>query len=455
MGVVASTKDAESVGVDYAAAADEMIDGNEDDGDSESDVSEGKKKTAADSSDDDDSDDDGESSSSEAESNEEELNLTSESNRIASSLKGDGEEPCSFDLRNLLATNSHTVDTATLYRPSLKDPDTSSTIPPAMRMNEEFLLKKAQEGCHQLLQALWKLPQQESSDVGTLVTLPTYEESRLPRSLVRMIGFVCNQNNEITHSVSIQPLPPPRVETKWEKFAKAKGIGVNQSKRSRKVWDEATGEWKYRTGYQKANDSSKSWPILEADPNDPYTDPWQKEKDEKKARVTSNTKQRLQNMERSGSVAKGTSKRLLAGVPVDLQPGGKKSNADVTAAPRTDSKQRGQASTLAALRATQHSTASLGKFDRMREGEPERKKSNVKPKRKSNGPTDEHARSLQVLKSMSKGGDEKARKQGRLATGETAYDYDFDDGLGPSTFRKRKGRAGAGKMKKMTKKRVK
>ena len=67
-------------------------------------------------------------------------------------------------------------------------------------------------------------------------------------------------------------------------------------------------------------------------------------------------------------------------------------------------------------------------------------------------------RSMKLLKAVVDGGGaekERARKKGKLAKGETAYDYDFDDGLGPSTFRKKKGRAGAGKVKKMTKKRAK
>jgi hypothetical protein len=87
----------------------------------------------------------------------------------------------------------------------------------------------------------------------------------------------------------------------------------------------------------------------------------------------------------------------------------------------------------------------------------------VVKKRKFESTTDKNViateaeRSMKVLKSLSSGGvaKEKDRKKGRLATGETAYDYDYDDGLGASTFRKKKGRAGAGKMKKMTKKRTK
>ena len=64
---------------------------------------------------------------------------------------------------------------------------------------------------------------------------------------------------------------------------------------------------------------------------------------------------------------------------------------------------------------------------------------------------------MKILKAVMNGGvaKEKAIRKGHLANGETAYDYEYSDGLGASSFRKKKGRAGAGKMKKMTKKRAK
>jgi regulator of ribosome biosynthesis len=146
-------------------------------------------------------------------------------------------------------------------------------------------------------------------------------------------------------------------------------------------------------------------------------------------------------------------------VPVDLRSGRK------DAAPGVHPLKRGKESTMAALRATQRSTASLGKFDQMREGEPERKKTLASMKRrKYESATDkkvmasEHERSLKLLKTVVEGGGvakEKAIRKGQLAKGETPYDYDYNDGLGPSTFKKRKGRAGAGKARKMTKKRIK
>lgn len=297
----------------------------------------------------------------------------------------------------------------------------------------------------------------------------------------------------------IQAPPQQKAETKWEKFAKEKGIGQNKEKRSAKVFDETTGDWQYRHGFKKAGSDgdNKQWPIMEVkDGDDPMADPWEQQREAKRTRVDKNVEARLRNAERAGALAKGTSTRVLksaaasrkagkqgnhnrvdsvllpVGVPVDLKASGRRGNSDAASATTAVSSssssapQRGKVSTLAALRATQVSTASLGKFDKMREGEPERKKAlaaATKKKRKFESATDktviatEAERSLKLLQSLSGGAvaKEKDRKKGRLATGETAYDYDYDDGLGASTFRKKKGRAGAGKMKKMTKKRAK
>lgn len=266
---------------------------------------------------------------------------------------------------------------------------------------------------------------------------------------------------------------------------------MNKNKRSQKVWDEATGTWMFRHGYNKANDEGrKEWPIMEVKGgDDPYADPWEKAREAKRARVEKNTEQRMRNQERAGNLARGTTARLLksrekireagrkggnmdrdevtsvkvlpSGVPVDLKP-------TKTSGP-TKPTNRGKQSTLAALTATQRSTASMGRFDKMREDEPERrissKSGSAREKRKqSGGATDkptllrEREQSLKVLKTVVDGGGatkERDIRKGRYAKGETAYDYEFDDGLGPSSFKKRKGRAGAGKATKMTKKRIK
>jgi regulator of ribosome biosynthesis len=287
----------------------------------------------------------------------------------------------------------------------------------------------------------------------------------------------------------VQPPPPPKQETKWEKFAKAKGISLNKEKRSRKVFDEATQTWMYRHGYEKANKKDKEWPIMEVGANDdPYQDPWEKLREAKKARVDKNVASRLKNEERAGNLAKGATNRVMKGKEKAYQAGkengrmdrhtndtnNKKSNNTLpTGVPvdlkdgnsAAESKLRGKTSTIAALTAVQRSTASLGKFDKMRDGEPERKKTLTKmKKRKYESATDkkvlstEGDKSMKILNSVMNGGGvakEKAIRKGQLARGETAYDYVYDDGLGASSFRKKKGRGGAGKMKKMTKKRMK
>lgn len=378
-----------------------------------------------------------------------------EANHIAASVNKNSDQ-CIFDLRNMLAITSDQIASKSLYKKACNETNISITLDESheLTLDEDFLLSKATQGCSQLVHALFQLPT-ERSDAGPLVQLPAYDELKLPRSL---------------------PVPPPKQETKWEKFAKAKGIPLNKEKRSRKVWDETTGTWMFRHGYEKANSKSKEWPIMEVGANDnPYDDPWERLRDEKRARTDRNIESRMKNQETAGNLAKGTTNRAMkareesrkagknggnmdrdsitpSGVPVDLK--GKNG----------ESKKRGKVSTNAALQAVQRSTASMGRFDEMREGEPERKKNLSKTKKRKfesntskSHSSSEGEKSMKILNSVMNGGGvarEKAIRKGKLAKGETAYDYEYDDGLGPSSFKKKKGRAGAGKNKKMTKRRI-
>jgi nitric oxide reductase activation protein len=105
-----------------------------------------------------------------------------------SNLTMKGAEECTFDLRNMLAVNSHQLASNSLY--TTKKPSESEeflTIPldkgHGLNVDEEFLLSKASAGCTQLVRALWQLPT-ESSDAGPLITLPGYGEIKIPRALV-------------------------------------------------------------------------------------------------------------------------------------------------------------------------------------------------------------------------------------------------------------------------------
>lgn len=99
-------------------------------------------------------------------------------------------EQCTFDLRNLVAVNSHQLDARSLYSLSKSksnetDNDTIPLTDARLQVDEDQLLEKAQDGCAQIISALWQLPM-ETSDAGPLVTLPSYFEIKIPRALVRL-----------------------------------------------------------------------------------------------------------------------------------------------------------------------------------------------------------------------------------------------------------------------------
>eukprot|EP00584_Thalassiosira_punctigera_P007827 CAMPEP_0172533930 /NCGR_PEP_ID=MMETSP1067-20121228/6474_1 /TAXON_ID=265564 ORGANISM="Thalassiosira punctigera, Strain Tpunct2005C2" /NCGR_SAMPLE_ID=MMETSP1067 /ASSEMBLY_ACC=CAM_ASM_000444 /LENGTH=473 /DNA_ID=CAMNT_0013318651 /DNA_START=52 /DNA_END=1473 /DNA_ORIENTATION=- len=426
--------------------------------------------------------DEGSSGPSESESGSDDQNDDAEgqnsSTRAIDDSNTSGGEQCTFDLANLLAMNTHQVNAAELYRRDDRAPSSKTdewyggalTIPATTgvaSVNEPLLLAKAAEGTTQLLRELWRLPA-EKTDVGPMARLPS-SETKLPRSL---------------------PPPPPKQLSKWEQFALQRGIAP-KSKRSRKVFDESTGEWKHLTGslQNKANAGPESWPIMEVKKNDdPMADPWERLREEKKGRVNKNVEARMRNAERAGTLERGGANKLSknnkrlekqrevarererrqglvapVGVPLDVK----------------SDQRRGKPSTQLALRATQVSTASLGKFDKQREGEPEKKQmskfSSIRGDKKrkqlddgggnGGGGTNkkflqsEAQKSADILHRVMDGSASKEKerdvKRGKYARGETGYDYEFDDGLGSSSFKKKKGRAGMGKMRKVTKKRIK
>ncbi|KAF1779794.1 Ribosomal biogenesis regulatory protein [Phytophthora cactorum] len=176
------------------------------------------------------------------------------------------------------------------------------------------------------------------SDMGPLAQLPV-PETVIPRE---------------------KPLPKPKVETKWEKFAKEKGI--DKRKKSRKVFDEASGDvLEMNEGLGRGDEGGDT------------EDPWTKRKQDKRARVDKNLRAQANNLKQ------GRGKQLagLPAVPPLVSPGTNKT-----------------------LEKVQFSTASMGKFDKMREGESERK---VKGKRNhflptTGAETTEKERSMNALK---------------------------------------------------------
>lgn len=62
----------------------------------------------------------------------------------------------------------------------------------------------------------------------------------------------------------MKPLPAAKKETRWEKFAKEKGI--QNRKRARMVWEEEAQEWRPRWGYGRAKGGVEDMAIVEVKP---------------------------------------------------------------------------------------------------------------------------------------------------------------------------------------------
>lgn len=92
-------------------------------------------------------------------------------------------------------------------------------------------------------------------------------------------------------------LPKEKPLTKWEQYAKLKGI--QKKKKSRKVYDEVSKTWKPTWGYNRKNDSTKDWLIEIKKNEDPNQDFFSKRTQEKNERVAKNELQRLRNIARS------------------------------------------------------------------------------------------------------------------------------------------------------------
>ncbi|EPQ07853.1 Ribosome biogenesis regulatory protein like protein [Myotis brandtii] len=91
-------------------------------------------------------------------------------------------------------------------------------------------------------------------------------------------------------------LPTERVEEALQ-FARLKGI--RPKKKTNLVWDEVSGQWRRRWGYQRARDDTKEWLIEVPGSADPLEDQFAKRIQAKKERVAKNELNRLRNLARA------------------------------------------------------------------------------------------------------------------------------------------------------------
>ncbi|XP_075231563.1 ribosome biogenesis regulatory protein homolog [Lycorma delicatula] len=161
-----------------------------------------------------------------------------------------------YDLGTLLAIDTNEINMKEL-RSNKKD---------------EYLLNLARDNTQLLINRLWELPF-EKVEEATVVKLPQ-QSYILPRE---------------------KPLPKPRQLSKWEVFAKEKGL--QKKKKAKVTWDDILKKWVPVHGFRRAAaEKEKNW-LLEVPANaDPYEDQFEKKIATQREKVAKNEYQRLRNI---------------------------------------------------------------------------------------------------------------------------------------------------------------
>lgn len=111
---------------------------------------------------------------------------------------------------------------------------------------EQSLAEVARDGAQSLINQLLTTCPITSTPDGVLLTLPA-PATRLPRE---------------------KPVPTPKPQTKWERFAEKKGIKAKtREQRQNLVYDEDSGEWKRKWGYKGMNKKGEDDWLVEVDVN--------------------------------------------------------------------------------------------------------------------------------------------------------------------------------------------
>ncbi|KAJ1648174.1 Rhodanese- sulfurtransferase [Coemansia erecta] len=219
---------------------------------------------------------------------------------------------------------------------------------PTTRNN--YLKELAREGAQLLINELFSLPTTIDED-SYYATLPK-PTTVLPRE---------------------KPVPKEKPMTRWEKFAKIKGIQKRKS--SGKVFDEATGEWRQKYGFKGVNnDDQKPWLIEVPGNADPFEDQYKVRREEKKERIEKNKRRSQRNYEERVAVEKGIKPHEMR--KRELQK---------------------------ALVMSKQSTASLGKFDEKLKGEPKIKGVKRKFDPLVGSADKEKSKNMEILNKVNKG----------------------------------------------------
>ncbi|KAM9023209.1 ribosome biogenesis regulatory protein homolog [Ara ararauna] len=252
-----------------------------------------------------------------------------------------------FDLGNLLALD--------------RNPPPAAGLRGAGPQREAQLLALARDNTQLLVAQLWELPAERAGGAGgPLVARLPEPTFRLPRE---------------------KPPPRPKPPTRWEQFARLKGI--RRRKRTSLVWDEQAKEWRRRWGYRRAGgDPARAWLAEVPAGADPEEDQFARLRREKRERVARNELNRLRNLARAH--------RAGAAIPAaPLHPTGHQSKEELSHVARV----------------ARVSTASLGRFQPRLPKEPAEPPSRSGGRKRRFEPllgnlAAERSRQLQLLKDM-------------------------------------------------------
>ena len=231
-----------------------------------------------------------------------------------------------YDMGHIMALDTCTLDSIQLNRMEYLDS--------LFRDNAQLLMNK-----------LFSLPREPHP------VEPFTELAVLPNTIMvlpREKHVWCLEKNRFMQ------LPVEKAPTKWEEFAKRKGI-IKKPK-SKIVYDEQKDEYRPRYGFNRANNPTDQWLIEHKDTPDfdPKQDPFEQLKKDKKARVESNQKKQMANLRRAGG------DRLPGTIDLKSAKEASKSHLGKRAAVALDKKDHVQI----ALETTQRANASLGKFSK-------------------------------------------------------------------------------------------
>lgn len=247
-------------------------------------------------------------------------------------------------------------------------------------LSADTFLNRTRDGVQSLINKIFTLPITPSPEHGPLATLPAFT-TRLPRE---------------------KSMPKPKPLTKWEKFAKQKGI--QSRKKDKMVFDENTQEWVPRWGYKGANKDLEDQWIHELKNNGQNDlDPAKTAKNERLAKIKKNEKQRMGNMARAASSSAAATVKGGLG------------DANAAKLARAAAREKRKAELEADVLRSRASTASLGRFDKTLKGEAKQKgiKRKFDPNEKDT--REERQGNLALLEKL---GTSKMRKAAKSAEGQ-------------------------------------